>query len=103
MRVTVALKRDNDGTPLYDISVVEDISSRKQAEARVEYLATHDEMTSVPNRTMFLELLQHAIERAHRQESQCAVLFVDLDRFKVVNDSLGHAAGETCSFRLHVA
>jgi len=94
VRITVAEKRGPNGEPLYDISVVEDISDRKLAEARVEYLATHDEMTGLPNRTMFGQLVGRAIESAHRYGRSFAVLFIDLDRFKIINDSLGHEAGD---------
>jgi diguanylate cyclase (GGDEF)-like protein/PAS domain S-box-containing protein len=94
VRMTVAAKRDANGKHAYDISIVEDISDRKEVEARVQYLATHDEMTGLPNRVMFGELLHHTIESARRHVRQCAVLFIDLDRFKIVNDSLGHAAGD---------
>jgi diguanylate cyclase (GGDEF)-like protein len=93
--ITVAEKRDADGEPLYDISIVEDISDRKSAEARVEYLATHDEMTGLPNRSMFTELLGQAIKSSERYGRRFGVLFIDLDRFKAVNDSLGHEAGDT--------
>ncbi|HVZ32733.1 MAG TPA: EAL domain-containing protein, partial [Polyangiaceae bacterium] len=94
VRITAAVRRGEDGSPLYDISVVEDISNRKRAEDRVQYLATHDEMTGLPNRATFFQLLEHAIESAIRYEHEGAVLFVDLDRFKIINDSLGHAAGD---------
>ncbi len=95
VRITVAEKRSETGRPLYDISVVEDISDRKIAEARVEYLATHDEMTGLPNRAMFGQLLERAIASSLRYGRRCAVLFIDLDRFKIINDSLGHEAGDT--------
>ena len=94
VRITAALRRGATGAPLYDISVVEDISDRKAAEARVQYLATHDEMTGLPNRVLFSELATRAIESSRQNDSRSAVLFIDLDRFKIVNDSLGHHAGD---------
>jgi diguanylate cyclase (GGDEF)-like protein/PAS domain S-box-containing protein len=94
VNLTVAVKRDWQGNPLYDISIIEDISARKTAEDRVHYLATHDGLTGLPNRVMFGELLSLGIETAKRQGTHCAVLFIDLDRFKIVNDSLGHEAGD---------
>jgi diguanylate cyclase (GGDEF)-like protein/PAS domain S-box-containing protein len=92
--LTIAQKRDKRGQPLYDVSIVEDISERKRAEEKVQYLATHDGLTGLPNRVMFAELLGLATETAHRYHRQFAVLFVDLDRFKVINDTLGHEAGD---------
>jgi diguanylate cyclase (GGDEF)-like protein len=67
---------------------------KTKADARIEYLASHDSLTSLPNREMFNGLLHHAIEAACRHQRQFAVLFIDLDRFKVINDSLGHDAGD---------
>ena len=94
VRITGAARRATDGSLLYDVAIVEDITVRKAAEDKVQYLATHDELTGLPNRTLFGELLQHAIDAAKRHERKCAVLFIDLDRFKIVNDSLGHEAGD---------
>jgi diguanylate cyclase (GGDEF)-like protein/PAS domain S-box-containing protein len=94
VRITSAVRRGADGTLLYDVSIVEDVTARRNAEERVRYLATHDELTGLPNRALFGELLAHAIQKARRSERQCAVVFLDLDRFKIVNDSLGHAAGD---------
>jgi diguanylate cyclase (GGDEF)-like protein len=67
---------------------------KTKADERIEYLASHDSLTGLPNREMFNELLHHAIEAARRHRRQFAVLFIDLDRFKIINDSLGHEAGD---------
>jgi predicted signal transduction protein with EAL and GGDEF domain len=67
---------------------------RKQAEEHVRHLAFHDALTNLPNRAMFNRQLNHAIARAARQMSRLAVLFIDLDRFKIINDTLGHDAGD---------
>lgn len=67
---------------------------RKQAEARIEYLATHDGLTTLPNRTLFNQLLNGAVRSAQRYASSFAVLFIDLDGFKIVNDTLGHGVGD---------
>ena len=77
---------------------------RKRAEQRLAYLARHDQLTGLANRTTFLEKLNAALARARRQAQPIAVLFVDVDRFKAINDSLGHEAGDyllkTVSLRL---
>ena len=94
VRLTVAAKRTADGRTLHHISIVEDISDRRAAEARIQYLATHDEMTGLVNRTLFGDFLARAIARCHRPNRAFAVFFVDLDRFKLINDSLGHECGD---------
>jgi diguanylate cyclase (GGDEF)-like protein len=67
---------------------------KNQADERIEYLASHDSLTNLPNRETFNGLLREAIDQAQRHDLRFAVLFIDLDRFKVINDSLGHEAGD---------
>jgi diguanylate cyclase (GGDEF)-like protein/PAS domain S-box-containing protein len=74
--------------------VARNIADRKRAERRIRYLARYDALTKIPNRMQFQHLLQQAIARAHRSGTALALLYLDLDRFKDVNDTFGHAAGD---------
>jgi diguanylate cyclase (GGDEF)-like protein/PAS domain S-box-containing protein len=71
-----------------------DISERRKAEHQIEHLAYHDALTGLPNRHLFVDRLDNALTRAQRTEETLAVLFVDIDHFKSINDSLGHTAGD---------
>ncbi|MDD5724377.1 MAG: EAL domain-containing protein [Syntrophales bacterium] len=86
--------RDREGKILGFRGVGHDITERKRSEERIQYLATHDTLTDLPNRLMFSQLLNHAIQAAQRYKRQLAVIFLDLDRFKIINDTLGHEAGD---------
>jgi diguanylate cyclase (GGDEF)-like protein/PAS domain S-box-containing protein len=86
---------NGDGDPLRFIVQMQDISARKRSEERFAYIAYHDELTDLPNRAMFQAHLDVALARAQRHDHALAVLCVDVDRFKIVNDSLGRAAGDT--------
>ncbi|MCX5850193.1 MAG: EAL domain-containing protein [Deltaproteobacteria bacterium] len=82
------------GTPVAIQAVARDITERKQMEQKLNYMATHDVLTGLPNRLMFSQLLNHGIQSARRNKRQLAVLFIDLDRFKTINDTMGHDAGD---------
>src|SRR6202165_3934978 len=77
-----------------NIYVARNITERKRAERRIRYLARYDTLTKMPNRMQFQHLLQQAIARARRGQRSLALLYLDLDRFKEVNDTFGHAAGD---------
>ena len=76
------------------MNVAHDITERRAHEKAIEYQANHDLLTGLPNRSLFLDRLAHAIRRAERHGSRLAVMFVDLDKFKAVNDTLGHSFGD---------
>ena len=91
---TVSLVRDAAGEPLYFIRVMEDITERKQLQQNLLHLAHHDSLTGLPNRELFYDRLAHALDQARRRNWTTGVMFIDLDRFKVVNDTLGHGGGD---------
>jgi len=85
---------DSDGEPVQLIGTLLDVTSRKQAEDQLAHLAHHDALTGLPNRLLLLERLNQLLSYAQRHERTLAVLYLDLDRFKVVNDTLGHGVGD---------
>ena len=76
------------------MTVLRDISDRKQAEARIQFLAHHDTLTHLPNRTLLLDRIQVTLANARRNQTEVGIMFIDLDNFKTINDSLGHYAGD---------
>ncbi|WP_072621134.1 sensor domain-containing protein [Spirulina major] len=95
-RVVDNLAQDEQNLPqVYYEGCVVDITSRKRAEENLRYSATHDTLTGLWNRAYFLQQVNQAIQAAQSHEAQFAVLFLDLDGFKLVNDSLGHWLGDT--------
>jgi diguanylate cyclase (GGDEF)-like protein/PAS domain S-box-containing protein len=85
---------DENGNPWLIQGVIFDITKRKTAEEQVAFLAYHDKLTGLPNRHLFEEMLDKAVARARRNDTGAGVVFLDLDNFKLVNDSLGHHAGD---------
>lgn len=94
VQLGVSAVRDEEGEVLYFISQMHDISVRRQFQEELSHRALHDVLTGLPNRALFLDRLGHTLMRARTRSSQTAVLFLDLDHFKLANDGMGHLAGD---------
>lgn len=92
--LTASVIRDREGSPLYGLGIVEDITERKRAEAQLAEMAYTDPLTGLANRRRLKEWAESAITMARRRQRSVALLFLDLDRFKAVNDTLGYDAGD---------
>jgi len=92
--LTINAVRDHNGALINFVAVFSDISGIKQSQTQLAHQAHHDPLTDLPNRLLFDDRLRHALSRAERDGSQLAVMFVDLDRFKQINDTLGHLIGD---------
>jgi diguanylate cyclase (GGDEF)-like protein/PAS domain S-box-containing protein len=92
--MTVSTLHDEQGVVLNHVAVMRDISNIKQSQQQLEYLANYDALTGLGNRNLFLTQLKVGIERAARHRRGLALIFIDLDNFKVINDTLGHDVGD---------
>ena len=92
--LTITAVKDNAGQVVNYVGVFADITDVKHSQNRLHELVNHDPLTGLPNRRLLNELLEHSIKRAERENHKIALLFIDLDRFKAVNDTLGHQVGD---------
>ena len=92
--VSISCVRDDEQQPMYLIAQAEDITERREMRERLAYAAIHDPLTGLPNRELFMDRVEVALRRAARTGHSIAVIFLDLDRFKLINDSLGHDVGD---------
>jgi diguanylate cyclase (GGDEF)-like protein/PAS domain S-box-containing protein len=92
--LNVSCVRDGEKRPLYFIGQIEDVTESKALRERLAHAAIHDPLTSLPNRELFMDRLECSLRQATREQRQLAVMFLDVDRFKLINDTLGHDVGD---------
>lgn len=91
---TINAVKDNEGNVIQYLSIFIDITDKKNEEERIQYLAQYDQLTKLPNRSLFNDRLNHAIDLAQRKKDKIGLMFIDLDGFKKINDTHGHQAGD---------
>ncbi len=94
VRVIISVVKNTDGSNSHYVAIISDISARKAREDELRQLAHHDMLTGLPNRVLFNDRFEQAIRRAQRGRSQLALIFIDLDGFKPINDRYGHLTGD---------
>jgi diguanylate cyclase (GGDEF)-like protein/PAS domain S-box-containing protein len=92
--VSASCVHDDEGRPVYLIGQIDDVTERREMRERLAHAAVHDQLTGLPNRVLFMDRLGLALSRAQRDRHGVALMFLDLDRFKLINDSLGHEMGD---------
>ncbi len=93
-RLSISSVKNADGEITHYVGTLTDVTAQKEAEAEIEYLAFYDQLTRLPNRRLLLDRLQHALAASIRSGNEGALLFIDLDNFKDLNDTLGHEQGD---------
>ncbi|OEY71141.1 diguanylate cyclase [Rheinheimera salexigens] len=93
-RMTINLLRDGDGEPVRYVSVFSDITELRRKDEHIKHLAFHDALTDLPNRTLLMDRINQKLLNSHREQCKLALMFLDLDGFKPVNDKFGHNVGD---------
>lgn len=94
LRITMVLSKDSDGNVIGYDGCISDITERKKAEEKLAFQSVHDGLTGLPNRVLFMQSLEMSLQQIKRHGGAMAILFIDIDQFKLVNDTLGHDAGD---------
>lgn len=94
VKARISAVKDNEGVMTHYVAVLEDIGEKRAQQVAMEYLATHDSLTNLPNRSHFFQNVHKAISAAKSQQQTLAVMLMDLNQFKIINDTLGHQTGD---------